>query len=99
LEFDGLVLADLLHTVLSDSTFYIRLRFCSHKYLKGLWKGVLKDDFDLSTIDFAASMAKSNNQPLQVLLMGSATKLSSPKVKTVFLEDLPEVSGYNLSFA
>jgi ubiquitin carboxyl-terminal hydrolase 14 len=59
--------------------------------LKGLWKGVLKEDFDLATIDFASLLAKSNSQPLQVLMMGSATKLVGPKVKTVFIEDLPEV--------
>lgn len=59
--------------------------------LKGLWKGVLKEDFDLTSIDFASLLAKSNNQPLQVLMMGSATKLVGPKVKTVFIEDLPEV--------
>jgi hypothetical protein len=58
---------------------------------KGLWKGVLKEDFDLTSIDFASLLAKSNNQPLQVLMMGSATKLVGPKVKTVFIEDLPEV--------
>jgi hypothetical protein len=53
----------------------------------GLWKGVLKDDFDLSSIDFPAALAK--NKELQILLMGSATKLAAPKEKTVFLEDLP----------
>lgn len=52
----------------------------------------MKDDFDFSTIDFASLLAKSNNQPLQVLMMGSATKLVAPTVKTVFIEDLPEVS-------
>lgn len=51
---------------------------------KGLWKGVLKDDFDLTSIDY--SKCKT---PLQILLMGSATKLAGPKTKTVFLEDLP----------
>eukprot|EP00538_Stauroneis_constricta_P012912 CAMPEP_0119570658 /NCGR_PEP_ID=MMETSP1352-20130426/43726_1 /TAXON_ID=265584 /ORGANISM="Stauroneis constricta, Strain CCMP1120" /LENGTH=590 /DNA_ID=CAMNT_0007620329 /DNA_START=466 /DNA_END=2238 /DNA_ORIENTATION=- len=56
---------------------------------KGLWKGVLKDDFDLSTLDWQAAMAKSKGGPLQVLLMGSAAKLAAPKLKTVFLEDLP----------
>jgi len=64
---------------------------------KGLWKGVLKDDFDLASIDY--SKCKT---PLQILLMGSATKLAGPKTKTVFLEDLlpeeaakvaPEPSG------
>eukprot|EP00542_Grammatophora_oceanica_P011263 CAMPEP_0194032660 /NCGR_PEP_ID=MMETSP0009_2-20130614/5551_1 /TAXON_ID=210454 /ORGANISM="Grammatophora oceanica, Strain CCMP 410" /LENGTH=556 /DNA_ID=CAMNT_0038673169 /DNA_START=19 /DNA_END=1689 /DNA_ORIENTATION=+ len=55
---------------------------------KGLWKGVLKDDCDLSTIDFAAALTK-NKGVLNLLLMGSATKLAAPKVKTVFLEDLP----------
>eukprot|EP00591_Stephanopyxis_turris_P004323 CAMPEP_0195519598 /NCGR_PEP_ID=MMETSP0794_2-20130614/15121_1 /TAXON_ID=515487 /ORGANISM="Stephanopyxis turris, Strain CCMP 815" /LENGTH=589 /DNA_ID=CAMNT_0040648781 /DNA_START=60 /DNA_END=1829 /DNA_ORIENTATION=+ len=57
---------------------------------KGLWKGVLKDDFDLSTINFNAALTKTKNSPLQVLLMGSATKLVAPKTKTVFVEDLPE---------
>jgi len=51
---------------------------------KGLWKGVLKDDFDLSSINYAKC-----KPPLQILLMGSASKLTGPKVKTVFLEDLP----------
>jgi ubiquitin carboxyl-terminal hydrolase 14 len=56
--------------------------------LSGLWKGVLKDDFDLSSIDFAAAMTKAKGGPLNLLLMGSATALTGPKTKTVFLEDL-----------
>uniref|UniRef100_A0A7R9ZQX1 Ubiquitin carboxyl-terminal hydrolase n=1 Tax=Craspedostauros australis TaxID=1486917 RepID=A0A7R9ZQX1_9STRA len=56
---------------------------------KGLWKGVLKDDFDLSSIDWQAALAKNKGNPLQILLMGSAAKLTGPKTKTVFLEDLP----------
>ena len=56
---------------------------------KGLWKGVLKDDVDLSTVDWKAALAKSNNT-LQVLLMGSADEIKAPTVKTVFVEDLPE---------
>lgn len=52
---------------------------------KGLWKGLLKDDFDLTSIDYTKIKA-----PIQILLMGSAAKLTGPKVKTVFLEDLPE---------
>jgi len=55
---------------------------------KGLWKGVLKDDFDLSSIDFSAALAKAKGG-LQVLMMGSATKLAAPKTKVVFVEDLP----------
>mmetsp|Transcript_19421 Transcript_19421/g.28118 ORF Transcript_19421/g.28118 Transcript_19421/m.28118 type:complete len:576 (+) Transcript_19421:64-1791(+) len=51
---------------------------------KGLWKGVLKDDFDMTSID-----ASKLKLPLQMLLMGSATKLVAPKTKTVFIEDLP----------
>ena len=51
---------------------------------KGLWKGVLKDDFDLSTIDYSKIKA-----PLQLLLMGTAERLAGPRQKTVFLEDLP----------
>lgn len=55
---------------------------------KGLWKGLLKDEFDLSTIDFSAALSKSN--PIQIMLMGSAVALAAPKTKTVFIEDLPE---------
>lgn len=51
---------------------------------KGLWKGILKDDFDLNAIDFA-----SIKPPIQFLLMGSASQLTGPKVQTVFVEDLP----------
>lgn len=51
---------------------------------KGLWKGVLKDDFDLDSVDW-----KSLKPPIQVLLMGSATQVVAPSNKTVFLEDLP----------
>jgi len=48
---------------------------------KGLWKGVLKDDFDLTSLkklDGATCM-----------LMGSAEFVVEPITKTVFLEDLP----------
>ena len=49
---------------------------------KGLWKGLLKDDVDLNKLSYEA--------PVQLLLMGSAEVLpEKPKVKTVFLEDLP----------
>lgn len=51
---------------------------------KGLWKGILKEEFDLTSIDYAKI-----KQPIQILLMGSATKLTGPKSKTVFIEDLP----------
>jgi len=56
---------------------------------KGLWKGVLKDDFDFSTIDLATALSKAKGGPLNLLLMGSAAELTGPKTKTVFLEDLP----------
>eukprot|EP00980_Cylindrotheca_fusiformis_P004068 scaffold880_cov132-Cylindrotheca_fusiformis.AAC.64 len=56
---------------------------------KGLWKGVLKDDFDLSSVDFGSAVTKAKGGPLNLLLMGSAAELSGPKTKTVFLEDLP----------
>jgi ubiquitin carboxyl-terminal hydrolase 14 len=58
-------------------------------HIIGLWKGVLKDDLDFSSLDFVAALAKTKGAPLQILLMGSATKLVAPKIKTVFLEDLP----------
>lgn len=57
---------------------------CVRSLRPGLWKGLLKDDFDLASIDYSKVKA-----PIQILLMGSAAKLSGPKVKTVFLEDLP----------
>lgn len=56
---------------------------------KGLWKGVLKNDFEFSTIDFVNALSKAKGGPLSLLLMGSASELSRPKTKTVFLEDLP----------
>jgi ubiquitin carboxyl-terminal hydrolase 14 len=55
----------------------------------GLWKGVLKDDCDFSSIDFATAVSKAKGSPLNLLLMGSAAELTGPKTKTVFLEDLP----------
>lgn len=58
-------------------------------FIVGLWKGVLKDDFDFSSIDLNAALAKAKGGPLNLLLMGSASELTGPKTKTVFLEDLP----------
>lgn len=54
---------------------------------KGLWKGVLKDDFDLTSIDWSA--AQHRTPQISVVLMGSATRLVAPAQKTVFVEDLP----------
>lgn len=51
---------------------------------KGLWKGVLKDTVDLSTLQLS-----SIKPPIQILMMGSATLPVEPVKKTVFLEDLP----------
>lgn len=45
----------------------------------------MKDDFDLRSIDFSKL-----KPPIQILLMGSAAELTGPKVKTVFVEDLPD---------
>ena len=67
-------------SILNYSCIYVRT---------GLWKGVLKDDFDFSSIDMAAAVSKSKGGPLNLLLMGSAVELTGPKTKTVFLEDLP----------
>jgi ubiquitin carboxyl-terminal hydrolase 14 len=50
---------------------------------KGLWKGVLKDDFDLTSLDWG-----SVKPPLTVLLMGSGATIAGPTTKTVFIEDL-----------
>jgi len=58
---------------------------------KGLWKGVLSDTLDLSSIDWSAAVSKQS--PLQLLLMGSAEKIQNEaalKQKTIFIEDLPE---------
>ncbi|KAL3810838.1 hypothetical protein ACHAXA_007493 [Cyclostephanos tholiformis] len=51
---------------------------------KGLWKGVLKDAEDLTSLKFSAIAP-----PVQMLMMGSATLPVEPVRKTVFLEDLP----------
>ena len=51
---------------------------------KGLWKGVLKDTCDLSTLKLDGI-----TPPIQMLMMGSATLPVEPVKKTVFLEDLP----------
>lgn len=51
---------------------------------KGLWKGVLKDTLDLSTLQLS-----SIKPPIQILMMGSSTLPVEPVKKTVFLEDLP----------
>jgi len=56
---------------------------------KGLWKGVLKDDVDLASFDWNAAVGNGKDKSVQLLLMGSATQLKGPKIKTVFLEDLP----------
>jgi len=50
---------------------------------KGLWKGMLKDDFDLTSLKLAGI-----KPPIQMLMMGSATLPVEPVKKTVFLEDL-----------
>ena len=50
---------------------------------------MLKDDFDFASIDFAAVLTKAKGGPINLLMMGSAAKLTGPKTKTVFLEDLP----------
>ena len=56
---------------------------------KGLWKGVLKADTVVDW-DKAITMAGGNDNPLHLLLMGSASQLAGPPTqKTVFLEDLP----------
>ena len=51
---------------------------------KGLWKGVLKDECDLSSLSLSGI-----SPPIQMLMMGSATLPVEPVKKTVFLEDLP----------
>lgn len=51
---------------------------------KGLWKGVLKDNVDLTSLKLSGI-----KPPIQILMMGSATLPVEPVKKTVFLEDLP----------
>lgn len=60
---------------------------------KGLWKGILKDNIDLSTIKFNDYKSK----PINLLLMGSATTLPTPKTKTIFIEDLPPEEAAKVS--
>mmetsp|Transcript_19138 Transcript_19138/g.41445 ORF Transcript_19138/g.41445 Transcript_19138/m.41445 type:complete len:574 (-) Transcript_19138:161-1882(-) len=50
---------------------------------KGLWKGVLKDTLDLTSLKLSGI-----TPPIQMLMMGSATLPVEPVKKTVFLEDL-----------
>lgn len=77
-----------LKTMLEEKTSVPRDRMKLMPKSKGLWKGILKDDFDISSINFTAALSKAN--PLQVMMMGSAVALAKPKTKTVFIEDLPE---------
>lgn len=51
---------------------------------KGLWKGILKDGFDLTTINF-----KQVKTPIKILLVGSSTQLKIPNFTPVFVEDMP----------
>ena len=52
------------------------------KIMSKSWKGLLKDNVDLTKLSFKT--------PVQLLLMGSAETLpEKPAAKTVFLEDLP----------
>lgn len=49
---------------------------------RGLWKGLLKDDTDLTKFTYV--------EPVSLLLMGSAERLADGEAKKiVFLEDLP----------
>ena len=51
---------------------------------KGLWKGVLKDTEDLTSLNLS-----DISPPIQMLMMGSATLPVEPAQKVVFIEDLP----------
>lgn len=77
-----------LKAILEEKTNVPRDRMKLMPKSKGLWKGILKDEFELATIDFSAALSKAN--PLQIMMMGSAVKLAAPKTKTIFIEDLPE---------
>lgn len=77
-----------LKTVLEEKTNVPRDRMKLMPKSKGLWKGILKDEFDLSSINFSAALSKAN--PIQIMMMGSAVALAIPKTKTIFVEDLPE---------
>ncbi|KAF0746707.1 hypothetical protein AaE_008011 [Aphanomyces astaci] len=50
------------------------------KLMSKAWKGMLKDDVALSSLD-ASKLT-------QIMLMGSADEVKAPEVKTVFTEDL-----------
>jgi len=75
-----------LKSELEDKTGVPKERMKLMPKSKGLWKGLLKDDFNLESINYTKF---ESSGPIQILLMDSATKLITPKVKTVFLEDLP----------
>jgi len=80
---DGVV---AMKSELEDKTGVPKDRMKIMAKSKGLWKGILKDDCDLTRIDYSKFAAAGS---INILLMGSAAKLVQPKVKTVFLEDLP----------
>ena len=74
------------HITTSDSL--ISYCLCLFGNFSGLWKGVLKDDYDFTSHEVTAALVKAKG-PLSLLLMGSAAELTGPQTKTVFLEDLP----------
>lgn len=84
LKFDPKANVKGLKAELSEKTNVPEDRMKLMAKSKGLWKGVLKDDFDLTSLDWSKP-----KPPIHIMLMGSAAKLDGPKTKTVFVEDLP----------
>ena len=50
---------------------------------KGVWKGILKDDMDLKTLD-------KLKDGVQFMLMGTADVVKEPAQKVVFVEDMTQ---------
>lgn len=86
ISFDASAGVKALKTELEEKTRVPADRMKIMPKSKGLWKGLLKDDFDLASIDYSKI-----KPPVTILLMGSAAAvpLEGPKVKTIFVEDLP----------
>ncbi|GMH50970.1 hypothetical protein TL16_g00915 [Triparma laevis f. inornata] len=81
IEFDPSAGVDALLQSVQDETGVPKARAKLMPKTKKMWKGVLKDRYDLASLP---------PLPLVALLMGSAELPVVPKQKTVFLEDLAD---------
>ena len=81
IEFDPTAGVDALLKMVQDETGVPKARAKLMPKTKKMWKGVLNEKYDLTSLP---------PPPLVALLMGSAELPVVPKTKTVFLEDLAD---------